>query len=164
MSTRVRHATPEDAATIVRLVRALAEFEREPPESVRLTEADVLRDGFGDQPLFEVLIAELDGAAVGFALFFPRYSTWEGRASLHLEDLFVDEAARGHGLGRMLLAALARLAVERGAPRIDLSVLDWNPAREFYHRLGMAHMEQWLPYRMSGEAIERLADGAPAIG
>ena len=76
MSTRVRHATPEDAATIVRFVRALAEFEREPPESVRLTEADVLRDGFGDQPLFEVLIAELDGVAVGFALFFPHYSTW----------------------------------------------------------------------------------------
>ncbi len=163
MTTRVRRATPEDAATIVRFVRALAEFEREPAESVRLTEVDVLRDGFGERPLFEVLIAELDGAAVGFALFFPHYSTWEGRATLYLEDLFVDEAARGHGIGRALLAALARLAVERGAPRIDLSVLDWNPAREFYHRLGMAHMDDWLPYRMSGEAIERRASEAPTI-
>jgi GNAT superfamily N-acetyltransferase len=131
---------------------------------VRLTEADVLRDGFGARPLFEVLIAELDGVPVGFALFFAHYSTWEGRASLYLEDLFVEEPARGRGLGRALLAALAQLAVERDAPRIDLSVLDWNPTREFYHRLGMAHMTEWLPYRMTDEAIERLASEASPIG
>jgi GNAT superfamily N-acetyltransferase len=157
---RVRPATSADAGTIVRFVRALAEFEREPAESVRLTEADVLRDGFGERPRFEVLIGEVDGEPAGFALFFPNYSTWEGRAGIYIEDLFVDERARGTGLGRALMAAAARLAVERGAARLELSVLDWNPAREFYERLGMWQMREWLPYRVDGEQIARLASEA----
>jgi len=161
VQTTVRAATPADASTIVAFVRGLAEFEHEPLEQVHLTEADVLRDGFGERPSFECLIAEQPSEAgvrpVGFALFFPNYSTWEGRAGLYVEDIFVVEDARRSGAGRAILEALARIAQERGAPRIDLAVLDWNPARAFYERLGFAHGETWLPYRLDAEGIARLA-------
>ena len=123
-NTQVRFAVPDDAATIVRLVRSLAVYEKESVEIVRLTEADVLRDGFGDPPRFETLLAELDGTPVGFALFFHNYSTWQGRPGLHLEDLYVEEHARGHGLGADLLRELARIAQVRGCARMELSVLD----------------------------------------
>ena len=153
----VRPARPEDAATIVALVRELAVYEREPLSSVKLTEADILRDGFGVAPCFELLVATLDGPVAGFALFFPNYSTWEGRAGLHVEDLFVREVARGHGLGRRLMAEIARLAVTRGYQRIDLSVLEWNPARRFYERLAMDELATWRLYRMNAPEIARLA-------
>lgn len=152
----VRPATPADVDTILAFIKGLATFERE-PEAVKTTPDDLLRDGFGEHPKFEVLIAELDEQPVGFALFFPTYSTWEGRAGLHLEDLFVVEPARGRGVGRKLMATLAAIAVARGCPRLELSVLHWNPAREFYHHLGMTHLEEWLPYRLSGEALRALA-------
>lgn len=161
--TSIRWARPSDAATIVELVRALALYENEPVETVKMTEADVLRDGFGEPRRFECLLAELNGAPVGFALFFHNYSTWQGRAGLYVEDLFVTEQARGHGLGRALMAALAAVARERGCPRLDLSVLHWNPTREFYHRIDMQHMDEWLSYRMQSAAIAALADTAPAI-
>lgn len=161
--TRIRWARPDDAATIVRLVQALALYENEPVETVKMTEADVLRDGFGEPRRFECLLAELNGTPVGFALFFHNYSTWEGRAGLYVEDLFVTEEARGHGLGRALMAALTAVARDRGCPRLDLWVLHWNPTREFYHRIGMRHMADWLPYRMEADAIAALADTAPAI-
>ena len=161
---RVRPAVPSDAPAIVEFVRGLARFEHEPVEHVHLTEADVLRDGFGDRPAFEVVIAERlgNGAAtpVGFALFFPNYSTWEGRAGVYIEDLFVIEEERRTGAGRAILAAVAQIAWERGAARIDLAVLDWNPARGFYEALGMAHQQEWLPYRMERDAIARLASEA----
>lgn len=155
--TAVRPATAADAGEIVRLVRALAAYENEPPESVKITEADVLRDGFGAVPRFEALLAELDGAVVGFALYFHNYSTWEGRAGLYVEDLFVEQHARGLGLGRKLLAAIAGIARKRGCQRIDLWVLHWNPTRGFYHRIGLNHMEEWLPYRMTEPDIGTLA-------
>ena len=161
---RVRFAIPDDAATIVRFVRGLAAFEREPADSVRLSEADVRRDGFGAQPRFEALIAERAGRPVGFALFFPNYSTWEGRPGMYIEDLFVEEAERGRGAGRALMAACARLAVERGWRRLELSVLDWNPAREFYARLGMRQSAEWLPYRLEPAAVEALASEAAPLG
>src|SRR5205085_715118 len=132
--------------------------EGEPAASVKLTEPDLLRDIFGMTPRAEVLIAERDDAPLGFALFFHNYSTWEGRSGLYIEDLFVEETARGSGVGRALMAAVARLACERGCARVELGVLDWNPAREFYHRLGMRHMAEWLPYRMDGEAVTKLAE------
>ncbi len=157
-NTRVRFAVPDDAATIVRLVRSLAVYENEPAEIVRLTEAGVLRDGFGDSPRFEVLLAELDGVPVGFALFFHNYSTWQGAPGLYLEDLYVEEHARGQGLGADLMRELARIAVERGCARLELSVLDWNPTREFYRRLGFDQMDEWLAYRLDGPGIKRLAD------
>lgn len=155
-NTAVRPATPADVKTILRFIKGLAAFERE-PDAVKTTPNDLLRDGFGEHPKFEVLMAELGGKPAGFALFFLTYSTWEGRPSLYLEDLFVEEWARGHGLGRKLMAALAAEAVARGSPRLELQVLDWNPAREFYHHLGMRHMEEWLPYRLSGTALQTLA-------
>jgi GNAT superfamily N-acetyltransferase len=155
-SIAIRPATPADVETILDFIKGLATFEHE-PEAVKTTRDDLLRDGFGEHPKFEVLIAELDGRSVGFALFFSTYSTWEGCAGIHLEDIFVLETARGKGVGRKLMAALAAIAVTRGCPRLELSVLRWNPARGFYHRLGMGHLEEWLPYRLSREALRALA-------
>ena len=155
----VRPAVPEDAATIVRLVRSLAVYEEEPVETVKLTEADVVRDGFGDSPRFEALLAELDGVPVGFALFFHNYSTWQGSPGLYLEDLYVEESARGHGLGLDLMVELARIAEERGCARLELSVLDWNPTRDFYHRLGFDHLDEWVAYRLDTPGIKKLAGG-----
>ena len=152
----IRSATPNDVPLILEFIKALARFEKE-PDAVKTTPEDLLRDGFGEQPRFEVLIAEWDEKPVGFALFFTTYSTWEGRPSLYLEDLFVVESARKHGVGRALMAKLAAICVERGYQRLELQVLDWNPAREFYHRLGMDHMNEWLPYRLSGQALRALA-------
>lgn len=160
---QIRFATPDDAGTIVRFVRGLADFEGEPAESVRLTEADVLRDGFGASPRFEVLIAERARRPVGFALFFPNYSTWEGKPGLYVEDLFVEESERGGGVGRALMAACARVALDRGWGRLELAVLDWNPAREFYARLGMRQSEAWLPYRLDPEAVAALARAASNV-
>ena len=152
----IRSATADDVPLILEFIKALARFEKE-PDAVKTTPEDLLRDGFGEQPQFEVLIAERDEEPVGFALFFTTYSTWEGRPSLYLEDLFVVESARKHGVGRALMAKLAAICVERGYQRLELQVLDWNPAREFYHRLGMGHMNEWLPYRLSGQALHALA-------
>jgi len=154
--TTIRPATPADIETILGFIKGLAAFERE-PDAVKATLDDLRRDGFGKQLKFEVLIAELEGEPVGFALFFPTYSTWEGRPGIYLEDLFVTEHARGQGLGRKLMAALAAIAVARGCRRLELSVLHWNPTREFYHHLGMGHMQEWLPYRLAGEALQALA-------
>ncbi len=162
MTARVRPAAPVDAGTIVRLIRELAEYEREPLSSVKITEADVLRDVFGPQRRAEVLVAELDGRAAGFALFFHNYSTWEGRAGIYIEDIYVSEWARGAGLGRRLLAEVAATAAARGCPRLDLWVLHWNPARAFYEHAGFAEMSDWLPYRLAGDAIARLAAEAGA--
>lgn len=166
MTVTVRPATPADAATLVALVRELAVYEREPLSSVKMTEADVLRDGFGPERRFEALIAEADGRAAGFALFFHNYSTWEGRAGLYIEDIYVSEWARGLGVGRRLLAEVAAIAQERGCPRVDLWVLHWNPARQFYDRMGFVDMSEWKPYRLAGEALAGLAAAAgrePAV-
>lgn len=152
----IRSAQPADVEIILGFIRALAAFERE-PDAVKATPGDLLRDGFGEQPKFEVLIAELDGEPVGFALFFPTYSTWEGRPGMYLEDLFVAEHARGQDVGRKLMAALAAIVVARGCARLELAVLDWNPAQMFYHRLDMQHMKEWFPYRLSGKALQALA-------
>jgi ribosomal protein S18 acetylase RimI-like enzyme len=157
VTVTVRPATPADAATLVALVRELAAYEREPLSSVKMTEADVLRDGFGPERRFEALIAEADGRAAGFALFFHNYSTWEGRAGLYIEDIYVSEWARGLGVGRRLVAEVAAIARERGCPRVDLWVLHWNPARKFYDRMGFTDMSDWKPYRLSGEALASLA-------
>ena len=157
MSTPViRPATAADVETILGFIKGLADFEKE-PDAVKATTADLLRDGFGEHPKFEVLIAEVNHEPVGFALFFPTYSTWEGRPGIHLEDIFVIEQSRSLGVGRALLVALAGIAVARGGARLELSVLHWNPAREFYHRLGMTHQEEWLSYRINGEALRALA-------
>jgi GNAT superfamily N-acetyltransferase len=152
----IRPAVPADAPTILALIRALAAYERL-ADQVRITVEDLLRDGFGPAPRFECLLAELDGAAVGFALFFPNYSTFEGRAGLYVEDLFVLERARGLGIGRKLLARIAALALAQGGRRVELSVLHWNPARAFYARLGMVELADWGRCRLAGSALAALA-------
>ena len=154
---RVREATPDDAPHILRFIRGLAEFEGEPPETVRTTEQDILEHGFGADCLFETLIAEHADAPIGMALFFPHYSTWEGRPALYLEDLYVEPEHRGTGAGFALMQRLAEIAHHRGWTRLDLSVLDWNPARRFYERLGMAHQSEWLTYRMERARIAELS-------
>jgi GNAT superfamily N-acetyltransferase len=154
---RLRPARPEDAAEIVAMVRELAEFEKEPLSNVEATAEDFRRDCFGPDRRAEVLILEEGDAILGFALFFHNYSTWLGRAGIYLEDLYLRPAARGRGLGKLLLAGIARIARDRGCRRLDLWVLHWNPARAFYERIGMEHMKDWLPYRLSGAALGRLA-------
>ena len=153
----IREASPDDAGAILGFIRGLAAFENEPPETVRTTEADIRAHGFGPDRHFETLIAERDGRSIGMALFFPHYSTWEGRPALYLEDLYVEPEHRGTGAGFALMRALARIADERQWTRLDLSVLDWNPAREFYSALGMKHESEWLLYRLEGAGIVDLA-------
>ena len=157
----IREATADDAATIHGLVQALAEFERA-PDAVLATPDDFRREGFGAVPSFRCLLAEVDGRPAGFALWFYNFSTWEGRRGVYLEDIFVHDWARGLGLGELLMRRLARIALDEGCARLDLWVLHWNPARRFYERLGMQHMEEWLPYRVTGEALRRLAEARPS--
>ena len=158
-NVQVRDAEPGDAATILELIRALAAFE-DLSDHVRATEADILRDGFGATPRFHCLLAEQEEKAVGFALFFYSYSTFEGRAGIYLEDLFVIEEARKLGVGRKLIRSLAERALEQDCARLELSVLDWNPARGFYRQLGFEQQEEWLPYRVAGEGLQKLARGS----
>jgi GNAT superfamily N-acetyltransferase len=152
----LRRAAAEDAGLLLALIRELAEYERA-PDAVVATEEDLRRHGFGPEPRFEALIAEIDGEPAGFALFYPDFSTWRGRPGLFLEDLFVREAARRRGVGRRLLARLAAIAVARGWPQLHFNVLDWNPAQDFYRRLGGAPREAWQPYVVADEALQRLA-------
>ena len=157
----IRPATPADIPLILDLIRALAACERE-PDAVKTTEADLLRDGFGEHPCFECLIAEnRDGEqpeAAGFALYFYNYSTWKGRPGLFLEDLFVWPEYRGKGIGKALLLHLAKIAVAENCGRYEWNVLDWNtPAIEFYESLGAVRMSEWLPMRVDGDALLELA-------
>jgi GNAT superfamily N-acetyltransferase len=152
----VRFAGRDDAGLLLQLIRALAAYERA-PEAVVATEDDLVRHGFGPHPGFEAILAFLDGEPAGCALFHPRFSTWLGRPGMFLEDLYVVEAARGQGVGRALMARLAAIALERGWGRIDFHVLEWNPARRFYHRLGMEQVGEWLRYGADEAALRRLA-------
>jgi GNAT superfamily N-acetyltransferase len=153
----IRFAGPDDAAVVHRFVSALALFERE-PEAVEVTPAVIRAQLASPRPPFECLLAEVDGAPVGMALFFTTYSTWRGCPGLHLEDLFVDERARRRGVGRALLRRLAALARERGCARVELAVLDWNaPALAFYRALGAVALDEWTTWRLDGAALDALA-------
>jgi GNAT superfamily N-acetyltransferase len=153
----IRPAEAADVAVILRLIRSLAEYERE-PAAVTATEADLLRDGFGARPLFHVVLAEWDGAAVGFGFYFFNYSTWQGKPGLYLEDLFVEPAFRGYGIGKALLVHLAQIAVTHNCGRFVWQVLDWNePAIRFYEKLGGRILREWLTVRVVGEDLARLA-------
>jgi GNAT superfamily N-acetyltransferase len=162
MSTTIRAATAEDVPVILEFIRALAAYERA-PDAVTATEEDLLRDGFGDAPYYHCLIAEVAGQdcgrkAVGFAFYFFNYSTWTGRPGLYLEDLFVNPEFRGLGIGKALLARVAAIAVEKGCPRLQWQVLDWNqPAIDFYRGLGGEFMDTWRNVRVTGEALAKLA-------
>jgi GNAT superfamily N-acetyltransferase len=155
----IRPASAADIPLILRLIRALALYERD-PDAVKTTEADLLRDGFGQQPCFECLIAEnQDGQAAGFALFFYNYSTWRGRQGIHLEDLFVLPEFRGRGIGKALLARVATRATEQGCVRLQWDVLAWNQtAIDFYEGLGAKFLDEWRIMRVNDEAIRELAN------
>jgi GNAT superfamily N-acetyltransferase len=156
----LRPATPADVPAILALIRGLAEYERLAHE-VETDEARLADTLFSARPAAEVVIAEADGAAVGFALFFHSYSTFLARPGLYLEDLFVVPAHRGRGIGRALMVHLAKLALARGCGRFEWSVLDWNaPAIGFYRSLGAVGMDAWTVQRLAGDALERLANGA----
>ena len=160
MTTTIRPATPADLPLIAELIRALADYEKLAHE-VRFDEATLAAKLFVPRPYAEVIIGEVDGTAQGFALFFHNFSTFEGRPGVYLEDLFVRPAARGSGLGKALLAELARIAVERDCARLEWSVLDWNePAIGFYKALGAKPMDEWTVFRVDGEALETLAQAA----
>jgi GNAT superfamily N-acetyltransferase len=157
MPTTIRAAVPGDVPLILEFIRALAVFERE-PDAVTATEADLLRDGFGPEPYYHCLIADYDGEPAGFAFYFFNYSTWTGNPGLYLEDLFVNPEFRGMGIGKALLARVAAIAVEKGCPRLQWEVLDWNtPAVDFYAALGADFLDEWRNVRMTGEALAKLA-------
>jgi GNAT superfamily N-acetyltransferase len=152
----VRPATPADVGLILSLIRELAEFERSLPE-VHATEDSLRATLFAERPAAFCHIAEYDGQAAGFALWFLNYSTWLGGHGLYLEDLYVRDQVRGKGIGIALLAELARICVERGYPRLEWWVLDWNPARGFYESIGASALTEWIPYRLTGEALQQMA-------
>ena len=156
----IRPAVESDLDTIIELIHALADYERE-PGAVELDRETLRRHLFGPSPFAEVLMAETGaGESAGFALFFHNFSTWKGRPGLYLEDLFVRPELRGHGYGKALLVELARIAVERGCARFEWSVLDWNePSIAFYKSLGAVPMQEWTTYRVTGQALVRLAAG-----
>jgi GNAT superfamily N-acetyltransferase len=154
----IRPATAEDVPEIMRLIRALAEYEKL-SHAVVATEERLQRSLFGERPLAEALLGWLNGRAIGFAVFFHNYSTFRGCAGLYLEDLFVEPAHRGNGHGKALLLHLARLAVQRGCERMEWSVLNWNtPAIGFYKNLGARQLQDWSIFRLDGEALKDAAN------
>jgi GNAT superfamily N-acetyltransferase len=157
MTIAIRPAVAADLAAICAFIRELAEYEKL-SDAVRFDEVALGRYLFGPRPMAEVLIGEQDGEAQGFALFFHNFSTFEGRPGIYLEDLYVRPAARGAGLGKALLVALARVAVERSCARLEWSVLDWNaPSIGFYRSLGAAPLDEWTAMRVDGASLARLA-------
>lgn len=154
---RIRRGTRRDAPTIVALIRGLAEYERL-SHAVEATVEHIRRDGFGRRPYFETLLCFRGRTPIGFALYFFTYSTFVGRPTLYLEDLFVLPEARGQGAGRALLQALARIAVRRRCGRMEWTVLDWNrPAIRFYRRLGATLQKEWILTRMTTVPLRKLA-------
>ena len=153
----LRPAQPADVPTILELIRDLATYEKLLHEVE--ADAEALHSHlFGPRPVIEVIMADWNGEVAGFALFFHNYSTFLTKPGIYLEDLYVKPDLRGHGIGKALLAELARLAVSRGCGRLEWSVLDWNaPAIGFYESLGARPMDEWTVYRLSGDNLERLA-------
>lgn len=153
----IRPAAENDAGTILSLIKELADFEKLSHEVVA-TEDDIRRSLFGPHPFAEVLIGEYAGLAVSFALFFYNFSTFIGKPGIYLEDLYVKPEYRRQGLGRKMLAHIARLAKDRNCARFEWSVLDWNePAIRTYDRLNAKPMKEWILYRLTGEPLDRLA-------
>ncbi|OZM73715.1 GNAT family N-acetyltransferase [Amycolatopsis antarctica] len=157
---RIRRVTEADAEAVVGLVHELAEFERA-PEECHLTAAQLRAALFGDAPALYGHVAEIGGEVVGCALWFLNFSTWRGVHGIYLEDLYVQPARRGSGLGKALLATLAEECVRRGYERLEWWVLDWNPATGFYRSLGAVAMDEWTVYRLTDGPLRSLAAGEP---
>ncbi len=157
MTISVRTATPADVPTIASLIRALSVYEKL-EDHVTMTEEKLHASLFGPRPYAETLLAEDNGHAVGFALFFYNFSTFLAQPGLYLEDLYVNESHRGKGIGKLLLVELAKIAVARNCGRMEWAVLDWNkPAIGFYEKLGARPNSEWTVYRLTGESLTRLA-------
>lgn len=156
----IRLATPSDVPAIAQLIRELAHYEKSAHEVVA-TDNDLTLALFGVSPHVHCHVAEIDGHVIGFALWFLNYSTWLGSTGLYLEDLFVREAYRGHGVGSALMKQLAQLCCQRGYSRFQWWVLDWNsPSIAFYESMGAVAMDEWTVFRLSGEALERFGAGS----
>jgi GNAT superfamily N-acetyltransferase len=159
-SAVVRPARPSDVSAVVAMVHELADFERA-ADQCHLTTAQLEAVMFGPQPtVFGHVAVDAGDQPVGFALWFVNFSTWEGVPGIHLEDLYVRPSARGTGAGGALLAALAAVCVERGYRRLEWVMLDWNPAAEFYAAIGATAVQDWVPYRLTGDPLLRLAERA----
>lgn len=155
----IRKAEPSDSAVILNFISLLAEYEKLSHEVVA-TEELIRHEIFTEKSPVSVLLAEADGQAVGFALYFHNFSTFLGRKGIYLEDLFVLPEARGWGVGKGLLQKLAQIAVENNCGRVDWSVLDWNtPAIEFYKSIGAFPLSEWTMYRLTGDALQAFAKG-----
>jgi GNAT superfamily N-acetyltransferase len=153
----IRRATPLDVPIILTFIRELAVYEKL-ADQVVATDDDMHLALFGERPVIEALIATNDGEPVGYALFFPTFSTFLGKPGMYLEDVYVRPAARGKGIGRKLLEHLARLTVERGWGRLEWSVLDWNePSIKFYKKMGATPMEEWTVFRLTGQELRKVA-------
>jgi GNAT superfamily N-acetyltransferase len=154
----IRPTRPEDAELLVNLVLELAVYENL-EQHARAKPDDFRKHLFGPRPAAEAVVAEVEGEPVGFALWFSTFSTFRGQPGLYLEDIFVKPSCRGLGIGKALLAAVARQAIDRGCGRLEWSVLDWNaPAIGFYRALGAQPMDEWTVYRVDEEPLRRLAD------
>jgi GNAT superfamily N-acetyltransferase len=157
MTVAIRFAERSDVPVIAQLIRALAHYEKLEDE-VTMTEERLANSLFGPRPYAETLLAEDDGKAIGFALFFHNFSTFLAQPGIYLEDLFVAPEQRGRGIGRILLERLAKIAVERDCGRLEWAVLDWNrDAIGFYERLGAKPNSEWTIYRLAGEPLRALA-------
>jgi len=149
---KIRKGEKEDMQGVLALIKELAEFEKE-PDAVLINEEDLIRDGFGDNPLFHVFVAEKDNAIVGIALYYYRYSTWKGK-TIHLEDLVVKESMRGTGLGYALYSEIIKQGQKDKVRRIEWNVLDWNtPAVDFYEKSGAKILEDWRVVQMDEAAV-----------
>ena len=152
----IRKADENDIPLIHKFINELAEFEKL-SDLVIATEQNLRENIFGKKPYAEIIIAEIDKRAIGFALFFHNYSAFLGKPGLYIEDLYVSADYRGEGVGRMLLAHCAKIAKERNCGRLEWSVLKWNPAHHLYDKIGAEAMEEWLLYRISGDKLDDLA-------
>jgi GNAT superfamily N-acetyltransferase len=156
---RIAPAAESDIPLILSFIHKLAEYEKL-SHLVVATEANIREHVFGTNPVAEVLLAYWDGAPVGFALYLRNFSTFLGQAGIYLEDLFVEPEHRGRGIGKALLSRLAKIAIERGYGRLEWAVLDWNtPSIDFYRSLGAVPLDEWTAYRVTGDALSRLALG-----
>jgi GNAT superfamily N-acetyltransferase len=153
---RIREAGPADTSLVLALIREIAEYEKLSHEVVA-TEEMIRRSLFGDGAFVKALIAEADGETAGYILYFNNFSTFVGRPGIYIEDIFIRPAFRSAGVGRALVQRVAAIAKREGWGRIEFAVLDWNPARRFYEKLGAKHLADWLFYRIAGEDLDRLA-------
>lgn len=157
MDFKIRKSTPEDMPAVLKLIQELATFEKE-PDAVIISEEDLKRDGFGENPAFSCFVAEVDGKIQGMALCYFRYSTWKGK-TVHLEDLVVRESFRQKGLGKALYTTVIEFAKEQGVKRTEWVVLDWNkPARDFYSRSGATVFDDWCTVQMDEAAMNHFLE------